>query len=261
MVIMSIKSDKFSGSSSGAPRRLWGPGLATLLVIGLLCGLGNWQWQRMGWKQALIAAQQQAFAAPPVALDYAALDAPGPSGTPGFIKGRVTGRFLSDSAFLFGLRTDEGRPGHHVIAPLALADGGVVLINRGWVPLDYQGPLVPGDEQTVMVLTGIARFPDRPSRFAPENDPARGEWHRLDYKQIKHHFGFAALPARVFYVTGPRAETGDTGFEAGNSLPRPFDRAGWQLPNNHLHYALTWYLLALTLAAVFYARFLHKPRS
>ena len=36
-------------------RALIAPGLCTLVALGILCGLGVWQLQRLTWKEALIA--------------------------------------------------------------------------------------------------------------------------------------------------------------------------------------------------------------
>ncbi len=47
---------------------LW-PAVATLLGIAALIGLGNWQMQRLAWKEGLIAAIAERTHLPPVPLD------------------------------------------------------------------------------------------------------------------------------------------------------------------------------------------------
>ena len=51
-------------------RGLIAPAVATVVVVVLLVGLGDWQLRRLAWKEALIAAvETRAHAAP---VDYAA---------------------------------------------------------------------------------------------------------------------------------------------------------------------------------------------
>ncbi len=51
-------------------RLLW-PGIATLVGVVLLVGLGSWQMRRLAWKQALIAVIAERAHAAPVAVDAA----------------------------------------------------------------------------------------------------------------------------------------------------------------------------------------------
>jgi surfeit locus 1 family protein len=51
---------------STALRSLLWPGLFTLLGVVGLIGLGAWQLERLGWKEALIAEVSARVAAPPV---------------------------------------------------------------------------------------------------------------------------------------------------------------------------------------------------
>ena len=40
-----------------------------------------------------------------------------------------------EEVILYG-RTQDGRPGDHVLTPLVLTDGTAVVVDRGWIPFE-----------------------------------------------------------------------------------------------------------------------------
>ena len=97
----------------------------------LLIGLGVWQLQRLEWKQALIAERADRGAAAPLAITEVPDD-----GWKDLEYRRVTlrGRFLHDREMLILNKVRHGQTGFDLVTPMELADGGAVLIHRGWVP-------------------------------------------------------------------------------------------------------------------------------
>jgi surfeit locus 1 family protein len=83
------------------------------------------------------------------------------------------------------------------------------------------------------------RWPEARSYFTPADDPAKNLWFVRDPAAIAAAKGLSVAP---FYIEqeSPAAAGGPL---VGRLQP--------SLPNNHLQYALTWYALALVLAAVF----------
>src|SRR5207245_11512055 len=49
---------------------------------------------------------------------------------------RLRGQWLAERTVFLDIRQMNGRPGFFVVTPLRLADGGAVLVQRGWVPRD-----------------------------------------------------------------------------------------------------------------------------
>ena len=90
-------------------------------------------------------------------------------------------------------------------------------------------------------MTGLVRSPEKRTSFRPENDPSRDAWYIRDPAEIAQAKGLDRVAPFVI-------DAGDT--------PNP---GGWPkggqtrltMTNDHLGYALTWYGLALALAAVF----------
>jgi surfeit locus 1 family protein len=220
-----------------------------VLAFAALVALGTWQLQRKAWKEGLIAALDERLAAAPAALPepetWPALD-PAQNEyrrvtfNAKFKKNEDALVYASASAF----RPDVSGFGLWVFTPAQLADGSVVVINRGFVPSDtnwkpnvaLSTPL-SGD----VAITGAMRWPERRGWFTPQDK------------------------ANVFFVRDPAAIAAAKGW--GRVAPfyveqeSPAPAGGWprpgklvpNLPNNHLQYVVTWYGLALVLLGVFVA--------
>jgi len=217
----------------------WPLTLAYLAALGALLALGTWQVDRMAWKRALIAERAARLAAQPVALQ-------GPLAGPerlDFRRVQVSGRFLNERELYLGNRPRRGQPGYHVVTPMQRADGSVVLVDRGWVPLDRKLPQSRADGQVEGPATvqGIARLPQAPSWFAPKNQEAANFWFYFDPAAMARAAGLrAVLP--VIVEAGPEPNKG--GLPLGGQTDA-------SLSDNHLHYALTWYALAAALSVIY----------
>ncbi len=227
------------GDGAGRFRPLLWPTLITVPALIALLGLGTWQVQRLNWKDALIAERQARLAAAPLAIAAtakmtAALD---------HRRVRAAGRFLHDREMHLVARSHRGRVGVRVVTPLALAGGGHVLVDRGWVPRTKADPATrpEGQIHEVVEIAGIVRSGGRLSDWTPDNRPADGVWHYVDIQAMAARAGLSGVRDFVF-VAGPVANPG--GLPIGT-------RFAVEVPNDHLQYAITWYALAAALAAIY----------
>ncbi len=223
---------------------------ALLLVVSaigivILCGLGIWQLQRRIEKEAFLARlAQQAIAAPvPLPDDLAA--------APEALDLRrvtVTGTWLPQASatvrVVMGEGTGAGRGPHgfgrYLITALKLPDGRILLVNRGFAPEAAHAALpAPSGNAT---LTGFLRRPETPNAFTPPADPARRDFHVRDPVAIAAALDLRAEPMLLELERGPDPAALPVGLDAAELIAR--------IPNNHLHYALTWFGLALTLIGV-----------
>jgi surfeit locus 1 family protein len=235
---------------SGHPspwRSLVAPGLATLVALSILLGLGTWQLQRKAWKEALIAQIETRSRGEPGAVLPEPAWSEWRANTDEFRRVRLTGTFLHEhEALVHGLAPGErGAPaqGFYLFTPLRLGSGATVVVNRGFVPTELRDPgsrpqSQPPGEVTV---TGLVRAPDAGAWFTPENVPAQNRWFTRDPQAIAAARGLDRVAP--FYVEAD-ATPNPGGWPRGGQTR--FDR-----PNNHLQYALTWYGIALTLVGVF----------
>lgn len=211
---------------------LW-PTVITATAVLLSIGLGTWQIQRLFWKQGLIDARQSNAAAPiqdglPRSFD-AARDA--------FRRVKVKGRFLNDKEVFLAARSHRGNAGFHVITPFALAAGGHILIDRGWIPLSIRDQIgrVAGQIDGETTVTAFMRAPSSGGAFTPDNAPAANVWYTVDIPAIGKKTGLSDL--KPFYLEAD-ATPNPGGFPVGG-------QTRLDLPNNHLQYVITWYSLAI----------------
>jgi surfeit locus 1 family protein len=227
--------------------------LPALLAFAVLIVLGTWQLERKAWKEVLIASLTERLAAPPqtlpLAKDWAKLDRAGDEYrrvkfTASFDNAREALVFAAASAF----RPDVTSPGYWVFTPARLADGGIVVVNRGFVPDVRRDPKSrpQGQIAEAIEITGALRWPDERHWFTPADDVSHNLWFTRDPAAIAAAKGLdkpGAGAVAPFYVE-QEAPTPPGG------LPQP-GKLVVVLPDNHLQYALTWYGLAAVLAAVF----------
>lgn len=132
------------------------PALLILLVMAVTIRLGFWQRDRAHQKEALQAnieryehAPAQPVSAQPIELRSIE-----------YHRVRAIGRFMPQHVVYLDNRQYRDQPGFYVVMPLALAGGGYVLVNRGWIPrnADVRTAIAPYRTPTGDVtIEGIAR--------------------------------------------------------------------------------------------------------
>jgi surfeit locus 1 family protein len=238
-----------------APRRrgLLVPAIVLIGALAVLVSLGTWQLERRAWKEALIAELERKLAAPAADLPprerWPQLDA----ATDEFRRVKFSAEFLPDQEALVyssgsSLRPDVKGPGYFVFSPARLAGGGIVVVDRGFVPEGKQDPgaRAQGRLSGTIDIVGVLRWPEARGAFTPSDQPDKNLWFARDPLAMAAAKGWGAVAP--FYVDqeAPVAPGGLP--KAGPVQP--------SLPNNHLQYAVTWYGLALVflVSAVFFVR-------
>jgi surfeit locus 1 family protein len=220
---------------------MWRAGLFGLLMIGVLCGLGIWQLQRLSFQQALLARMAERIHAPASALpddtEWAHLSPDAYE----YRHVKITGIFDHDKEALV-FRSLAGTVGYLVLTPLRLSSGAYVIVNRGFVPSDKKSPSsrLEGETSGTVEVTGLMRSPEERNLFTPADSPQTGIWFTRDPLLIAKTFH---LPTAAPFTVDAEAAG------AANNLPQAGTTV-LAIPNNHLSYALTWFGLAAALAAV-----------
>ncbi|XEN30008.1 surfeit locus 1 family protein [Ensifer sp. WSM1721] len=219
---------------------------AVLVVaaFAVLVSLGTWQMQRLQWKEALIAAIAERRSAPPVSLEE--IEAMAAAGEDiDYRAVQVSGVYDHRKERHF-FATHEGRTGYYVFTPLTLADGRALFVNRGFVPFEKKDASTRSEGQVTgsMTIDGLARprLSQKPSALVPDNDIAKNIFYWKDLDGMAGSAGLDADRVVPFFVDADVAEN-PGGLPIGGVTQ--FD-----VPNNHLQYALTWYGLAAALVAV-----------
>jgi surfeit locus 1 family protein len=195
--------------------------------VAVLLGLGKWQLDRLGWKEGVLADIEARISAGPVPLPEAA-DPHADRYLPVVATGKIGARALR----VLVSRKQVGA-GYRLIS--ALDTGGrLVLLDRGFIQVAEDIP-TPGGAVTVR---GNLHWPDDRLGTTPENDVAGNMWFARDIAQMAEVLGAEPLLIVARDVSPP--EKGVT--------PLPVDTAS--IPNDHLNYAVTWFLLAVIWAAM-----------
>ncbi|MFD2264156.1 SURF1 family protein [Lacibacterium aquatile] len=220
--------------------------VAALIGVLILLTLGTWQIQRLGWKEDILNDRARAVAAPPVALPDAGVGLSGLDFRRVVVQGellfsdekRVTGQYLP-------MQNQPEKLGDHVITPLKLADGSLLLVNRGWAPREGQIRRPAGPVE----LVGVLRPEPEMGWMQPPNDPVKNVWFRVNLAEMT---AGRSEPVRPYYLEV---------LDDGEKQPPIGGQTRVALPNNHLQYALTWYSLALVLIGVYAAVLRGKARD
>ena len=128
------------------PRWLLSHLLVALLVV-VMISLGFWQLRRLDERKAFNDEVASRIDLPPQPLDsILGLDT-----APELLEWRsvvAEGTYLPDEEFVVVNRSQGGAAGELVVTPLALADGRILLVERGFVPLDTDRASAPeGDRR------------------------------------------------------------------------------------------------------------------
>ncbi len=218
-------------------RRMILPLLFGLIGAAVLVSLGFWQLRRLDWKEAVLADIALRMQSAPVAVPAT----PDPA-RDRFLPVTATGDFTGQALDVLVSRVGIGA-GYRVIAVFQTG-GRKILVDRGFVPEAARG--AGHAAATGVTVTGNLHWPDELDYFTPAPDAKTGIRFARDVPAMA-----AALGADPVLVVA-RSDTG-AGVE-----PMPVDGAA---PNNHLSYAIQWFLLAvvwLGMTALYLSRIRRK---
>jgi surfeit locus 1 family protein len=95
-------------------------------------------------------------------------------------------------------------------------------------------------------------MPETPGRFTPDNEPEANRWFWRDLGAMAQSmFQGEAVRLAPFFLEAERSEVPGGWPEGGQTR--------LDIPNNHLQYAITWFLLAACLLVI-YGAYVWKAR-
>jgi surfeit locus 1 family protein len=235
------------GSRIFAPRLF--TTLLAIVLIALLISLGRWQLRRADEKRALF----DSFAAGTDATQTIELRTPP---VRRYQHVGASGHYDPTRQILIDNMVNAERAGYFVITPFALAGGGWVLVNRGWVPLGAsraERPAIPvsGDVRQV--------------RGRADNMPSPGIQMGTKAVLAPPYPVVAAFPSRdeIARLLGESSWTSATDLvllDPGepDGYVRDWSPPGFP-PIRHIGYAVQWFALALTLFILWVVTNLRRP--
>jgi surfeit locus 1 family protein len=152
----------------------------------------------------------------------------------------VTGEYDFENQIALRNQYHETEYGYHLITPL-LFDGGVVLVNRGWIPAESNWRIY--DETDEVTVSGKIRLGQgKPSLGGVEDalpiDGTKLEvWNNLDVEKMSAQFSYPIL--NIFIQ--PTANENDS------TLPIPYQPTIELTEGSHFGYAIQWFTFATIL--------------
>jgi surfeit locus 1 family protein len=211
--------------------------LAALATMALTARLGFWQLDRAAQKVAMQEARQQQMRAPALTPS----EVPSTATQARALEHRtalLAGRWLASHTTFLDNRPMAGRTGFHVLTPLALEDGRVLLVQRGWWPRDANErtriAVPPPPEGTVRVRGRVALSPTRLFELAPEvGGPIR---QNLDIDAYARETRLKLLPWVLVQLD-------DASQPVGDGLLRQWPEPAADVQKHH-GYAAQWFALS-----------------
>lgn len=196
----------------------------------ILISLGIWQVQRLGWKEAMLAHISARIEGPPQALPPEGTDTRPLKYDPVSVAGRTTGQEILVLSGLKGVGA-----GYRVIDAFETDLGRKILLDRGFIP---EGDKATARPATDLTVTGNLHWPEEADSYTPAPDAKTGIWFARDVPAMADKLGTEPLLVVARTVQG----------DAQGITPVPVTITG--IPNDHLGYAITWFLLAIVWAGM-----------
>ena len=237
---------------SGTIARRRGFGMFTLAMVALFVGLGVWQLQRRTEKHALIAALTERLAAMPLPLPSSSQWSALKPATDEFRRVRFSATYarLPDAMVYSAgsaVREDISGPGTWAFLAARLASGETVVINAGFVPNTMQDRVQQDRAVARLItdravtLTGYIRFPETAGALTPAEDPTKRLWFARDHLSMARVLGWGEVAPFYVDLETPMPESG---------IPKP-GPLQVHLRDDHLQYAITWFVLAGAVVIAF----------
>jgi surfeit locus 1 family protein len=213
--------------------------------IALFVHLGFWQLARAEEKKALVSAYERQAKQAPIVWDH---KKPYPEQ---YQKLKLQGIYLAHQFFLDNQHMQH-KFGFHILSPLLMDDGTVVVIDRGWVPGDPTRRSLPSIQIPTGKhwLEGFVYYPSKnkwlqgPTVEERQPNATILEW--IDIKKLSQ-----VLQKRVYPFIIRLDKAGAYGFvREWTIVSMPAHR--------HLGYAVQWFALALVVFILFVALNLKK---
>ena len=213
------------------------PFVSFVIALLKLLSLSLWQVKRLVWKTNLIEQRVSNFEGEPKNL----FDIKKPNENE-FKKVFIEGQLLNNFEFFMPALSKNGNNGFHIIVPMEIEKKKLILFDTGWVPLfkKEKNKRLNNLIKEKKIFTAVIRLPGRKGYFQPDNDNIKNFWFFVEPKLMEETISMK-LENR-FYLEA--VDNGPNGYPLGN-------QTRIYLRNNHLQYAITWFLIALSLIGVF----------
>jgi surfeit locus 1 family protein len=207
------------------------PTIATIVAMLLTASLGQWQLNRAAEKLSLQTEYETK--AKQAATIYDSKNNSIKSNVYSNVK--ITGEFDTRAEIFLDNKFHHDKPGYHVITPLRVSNGDIVLINRGWVARGNDYPTIPTVKtpQGSVMIEGVTVPPSGKFLELSKQTVEGKVWQNLALSRYMEQTKLSVAPL----VIQQQNDTGD-------GLPRVRERPDTGIAK-HQGYAFQWFALCL----------------
>lgn len=210
-----------------------------MIVFLVLFSLGTWQIYRLDWKEEMINnIETNMQNSPELVLDqdFDQLT---------YKKIIIEGKFDNSKILYLYSKYDQGefknQEGYYILSPFITANNKFIIVNRGWIDIKRKNQVPDLLDKTNKVIGFV--FPEhKDSKFFAKNNFRENIITYIDSNEISNFFNLA-LPH--VYIAQINVE--NKNFQAKN--------LNITLHNNHLQYAIMWYVLCFINTIFFFLSF------
>ncbi|MBR2655536.1 MAG: SURF1 family protein [Loktanella sp.] len=208
-------------------RKIIFPLLLGLAGCGVLIWLGLWQVDRLAWKQEIIANINARIAADPQPFRTDVTEE-----SDEYSSVTLSGAPTGEELHVLVSGTSAGT-GYRVISRFETDDGLAILLDQGLLRLEDKdaAPMV-----APMQVTGTLLWPDDQNSSTPDPDLDRNIWFARNVDTMAD--ALDTLPLMVVVSQATPADPRITALPVATA----------DIANDHLSYAITWFLLAIVWA-------------
>jgi surfeit locus 1 family protein len=213
--------------------------VAALLGVAITMSLGRWQLSRAAQKEQLQAAMDAQ--SDKLVVDAAALRSTTQAATLLHQRALLRGTWVPERTVFLDNRQMNARVGFFVMTPLRLEGGGVILVQRGWVPRNFTDrAALPAVDTPAGLVQIEGRMAPPPSKlYEPGTSSGGAIRQNVDLVQLSAETGLELLPVTL-------RQTG----AASEGMDRQWPAADLGV-DKHYGYAFQWFGLSALIAGLY----------
>lgn len=189
----------------------------------ILLSLGQWQVDRLVWKQSILEEIDGKISGLPQYLPSDVKETEHKY-LPVQISGKIKGSFIKVMASQKFIGA-----GYRIVTPFELQKGNIILVDLGFIRHEFASKInLSGD----LNITGNLHWPNEVDFFTPDPDQKNNVWFARDVNELSKE-----LTTEPILVVAKSFSPSIVHLD-----PLPINTKN--IPNNHKQYAITWFALA-----------------
>jgi len=202
------------------------------LAMIILLSLGTWQLERLRWKSHIISTMNKHISLSPREINASVMN---DIKNYNYRRIKLEGTYIYNKNITIYSKVLNGKVGRHLIIPFKTKFG-YILINKGFIPKDYNIDVAFAEKAKNISINGIVKFQQNINYFTPKNNLITNEWYYINLDEISK---FLNIPLMDFYLI--EEDNPKERYPVGSQY-------NLKVPNDHLQYAITWFSLAIALS-------------